>query len=77
MGAVVLPFLGFVAALVLLWNRLVGWSDIAILAGTYVATGLGVTVGYHRLLTHRVVRDASLGRVPARGAGLDVGRRAR
>jgi stearoyl-CoA desaturase (Delta-9 desaturase) len=52
-AAVVLPFAGFVAALVLLWNRAVGPSDLAILGVTYLLTGLGVTVGYHRLLTHR------------------------
>jgi stearoyl-CoA desaturase (delta-9 desaturase) len=51
--AVVVPFLGFIAALALLWNRLIGWTDVAILLATYLATGLGVTVGYHRLLTHR------------------------
>jgi stearoyl-CoA desaturase (delta-9 desaturase) len=52
-GAVIVPFAGFVAGVVLLWNRAVGWSDLAILAGMYVVTGLGVTVGFHRLLTHR------------------------
>jgi stearoyl-CoA desaturase (Delta-9 desaturase) len=51
--AVVVPFLGFIAALVLLWNRAVGPADVAILAGMYFATALGVTVGFHRLLTHR------------------------
>ena len=51
--AVVVPFLGFLAALPLLWNSLVGWSDLAILAGMYLVTGFGVTVGFHRLLTHR------------------------
>jgi stearoyl-CoA desaturase (delta-9 desaturase) len=52
-GAVIVPFAGFLAAVILLWNRLVGWSDLGILAITYVVTGLGVTVGFHRLLTHR------------------------
>jgi stearoyl-CoA desaturase (Delta-9 desaturase) len=51
-GAVV-PFLAFIAAIVLLWNRIVDWSDLALFAVMYVLTGLGVTVGYHRLLTHR------------------------
>ena len=51
-GAIV-PFLAFLAAIGLLWNRYVGWSDLAVLALMYVITGLGVTVGYHRLLTHR------------------------
>jgi stearoyl-CoA desaturase (Delta-9 desaturase) len=51
--AVVMPFAGFIAALVLLWNQAVGWTDLAILAGMYVVTAGGVTIGYHRLLTHR------------------------
>jgi stearoyl-CoA desaturase (delta-9 desaturase) len=29
------------------------WSGLAIVAGLYLATGFGVTLGYHRLLTHR------------------------
>ena len=53
LAAVVLPFLAFVAALVLLWNRAVGWTDLAILAAMYLVTAFGITIGYHRLLTHR------------------------
>jgi stearoyl-CoA desaturase (Delta-9 desaturase) len=51
-GAIV-PFLAFIAAIVLLWNEIVDWSDLAVLAIMYVTCGLGVTVGFHRLLTHR------------------------
>ena len=51
-GAIV-PFVAFIVAIVLLWNEYVGWSDLAVLAIMYVIAGLGVTVGYHRLLTHR------------------------
>jgi stearoyl-CoA desaturase (Delta-9 desaturase) len=51
--AVILPFVGFVAAVILLWNQYVGWTDLAIFAFMYLATGIGVTVGYHRHLTHR------------------------
>ena len=36
-----------------LWADFLGWSDIAVFAVMYVATGLGVTVGFHRLFTHR------------------------
>jgi stearoyl-CoA desaturase (Delta-9 desaturase) len=53
LAAVTLPFAGFVAAVALLWNALVGWSDLAILVGMYLVTSLGVTVGFHRHLTHR------------------------
>jgi stearoyl-CoA desaturase (delta-9 desaturase) len=53
LAAVILPFLAFIAALVLLWNRAVGWTDLAILAAMYLISALGVTIGFHRLLTHR------------------------
>jgi stearoyl-CoA desaturase (delta-9 desaturase) len=51
--AVLLPFVAFLAAVVLLWNQAVGWLDLALLVGFYALTCLGVTVGYHRMLTHR------------------------
>jgi stearoyl-CoA desaturase (Delta-9 desaturase) len=50
---VVLPFAGVLAAVILLWNRAVDVTDLAILAVGYVICGFGITVGYHRLLTHR------------------------
>ena len=53
LAAVVIPFVAFAAALALLWNDLVGPTDLAIFAALYLATGFGVTIGYHRLLTHR------------------------
>src|SRR4051812_508648 len=51
--AVLLPFLAFVAAIVLLWGGAVTVTDLAIFAVMYVLVGFGVTVGFHRLLTHR------------------------
>src|SRR4051812_49524883 len=53
MIGVVLPFLGLIAAIVLLWNRAVDVADLTILVVGYLICGFGVTVGYHRLLTHR------------------------
>ena len=53
LAGVLLPFLGFVLAVVLLWNTLVDWSDLAVMAIMYVISGYGVTLGFHRLLTHR------------------------
>jgi stearoyl-CoA desaturase (Delta-9 desaturase) len=51
---VVLPFAGLVAAVVLLWETpWVGPSDLAIMAVMYLATAYGITLGFHRLLTHR------------------------
>jgi stearoyl-CoA desaturase (delta-9 desaturase) len=53
MVAVALPLVVLAAALPLLWGELVGPSDMVVFGVMYVASGLGVTVGYHRLLTHR------------------------
>jgi stearoyl-CoA desaturase (delta-9 desaturase) len=39
-----------------LWDRLLGWNDLVVFALLYVLTGLGVTVGFHRLLTHRAFK---------------------
>ncbi len=54
--AIVVPFLCFFAAIVLAWDSFVGWTNIAILVGGYVLTGFGITVGFHRLFTHRSFR---------------------
>ena len=51
--AVVVPFVAFVAALVLLWNHAVAGTDLAILAAMYLITASGITIGFHRMLTHR------------------------
>jgi stearoyl-CoA desaturase (delta-9 desaturase) len=49
----VIPFLmlGFVAWQ--LWGGWLHWSDFIVFAILYIPTGLGITVGFHRLFTHR------------------------
>jgi stearoyl-CoA desaturase (delta-9 desaturase) len=53
LAGVLLPFVGFVVAVLLLWNTLVDWADLAVMLIMYVISGYGVTLGFHRLLTHR------------------------
>jgi stearoyl-CoA desaturase (delta-9 desaturase) len=53
LGAVVLPFVATLAAIVLLWNQLVSAQDLAIAVVMYLLTAIGITIGFHRLLTHR------------------------
>jgi stearoyl-CoA desaturase (delta-9 desaturase) len=53
---VVTPLLGTVLAIRLLWQFAVNWSDLALLAVMYSAIIPGVTIGYHRMLTHRCFR---------------------
>ena len=57
-GAVLIPFVAFIAAIVLLWNSIVGPSDLVVLAVMYLLTGFGVTIGFHRMLTHRSFRTS-------------------
>ncbi len=59
LAAVVMPFLAVLAAIPLLWNRLLSPADLAILAAMYLLTALGVTVGFHRMLTHRAFQTSS------------------
>jgi stearoyl-CoA desaturase (Delta-9 desaturase) len=53
LGAAIIPFLAVIAAGILSWNSLLHWTDLAIFSVMYVVVGLGVTIGFHRLLTHR------------------------
>jgi stearoyl-CoA desaturase (delta-9 desaturase) len=47
------PPLLLVLAATQLWGSALHWRDVLIFALLYVPTGLGVTVGFHRLFTHR------------------------
>lgn len=53
LSAVVLPFLATAVAAALFWNRLVSPADLIIALAMYILTAVGITVGFHRLLTHR------------------------
>jgi stearoyl-CoA desaturase (delta-9 desaturase) len=49
----VVPFIGLLLVGWQVWNEYLHWSDIVVFAILYVSTALGVTVGFHRLFTHR------------------------
>src|SRR3984893_5672649 len=53
-----LPFVGLLLAIVLLWDRAIGPLELALMAGFYVVTALGVTLGYHRMFTHRAFESS-------------------
>ncbi len=53
-----LPLVGLIAAIVLLWDRAIGPLELALLAGLYMLTALGVTLGYHRMFTHRAFESS-------------------
>ncbi|HEX2026904.1 MAG TPA: fatty acid desaturase [Nitriliruptorales bacterium] len=47
------PLAGVVAAILLLWGQGLSALDLGLFLTLYLFTGVGVTVGYHRLFTHR------------------------
>jgi stearoyl-CoA desaturase (delta-9 desaturase) len=79
LAGVVVPFVGTLAAIVLLWNRAVDGTDLAIMAVMYLVTAIGITVGFHRLLTHRAFQTypwlertfAVMGSLSVQGSVLD------
>ncbi len=52
----VLPFIALGIVGWQVWNDLLHWSDVAVFLIMYLLTGLGVTVGFHRHLTHRAFK---------------------
>ena len=50
---IVVPFLAVAAAVPVAWGGWLGWSDVLITVVMYWLTGHGVTVGFHRLFTHK------------------------
>jgi stearoyl-CoA desaturase (delta-9 desaturase) len=49
----VLPFIGLGIAGWQMWNQWLHWYDLVAFLAVYIPTGLGITVGFHRLFTHR------------------------
>ncbi|MEM9412376.1 MAG: fatty acid desaturase, partial [Planctomycetota bacterium] len=52
--AVILPLLGVVVAIVLMGQiGMVSWEYVAMLIGGWLVTTLGITIGFHRLCSHK------------------------
>ena len=50
---IALPFLAILAAIPIAWGGWLGWRDVVIAVLMYLISGHGITVGFHRLFTHR------------------------
>ena len=66
---VLVPFGGLAVAVWLAWGHGLNLTDILLAAALYLVTGLGVTIGFHRLLTHRSFTAAPALRVVLAIAG--------
>ncbi len=49
---VTVPLLALLAAIPFAWGWGLGWTDVVLATVFYLVSGLGVTVGFHRYLTH-------------------------
>jgi stearoyl-CoA desaturase (Delta-9 desaturase) len=49
----IVPFALLGLAIWLAWGGTLHWQDLVVLAVVYVLSGVGITVGFHRLFTHR------------------------
>src|SRR5690606_2613032 len=49
---VVIPFAALIAAIPVAWGGFLSWTDVGLALFFYVVSGLGVTMGFHRYLTH-------------------------
>jgi len=52
------PPLLLILAILQTWNNSLHWRDVLIFFLLYIPTGLGITIGFHRMLTHRAFKCA-------------------
>jgi stearoyl-CoA desaturase (delta-9 desaturase) len=50
---IMVPFCGIVLGMAYSWGWGFGWVELGLLLGMYLATGFGVTIGFHRLFAHK------------------------
>jgi stearoyl-CoA desaturase (delta-9 desaturase) len=68
-----------VVAIIFSWGGVLHWQDVVVFTVTYLLIGVGVTVGFHRLFTHRSFKTngpvraflAILGSASAEGAVIE------
>jgi stearoyl-CoA desaturase (Delta-9 desaturase) len=52
----IIPIIGTAAAITFLWVHPFGATELILFLSMWLLTGMGVTVGYHRLFTHRTFK---------------------
>ena len=54
LGTVLLPLAGLTGAIYMAFQYgMVSWLDVFMMIGGWYLTGMGITIGFHRMLTHR------------------------
>jgi stearoyl-CoA desaturase (Delta-9 desaturase) len=67
--AVLLPVLGLAGAIVLLWGVAFNWWYLLLFGGMSMVSAVGITVGYHRLCTHKSFTTSAVLRYLLAAAG--------
>lgn len=73
LAASLVPLFALAAAMVLAWNHIFGWTDVLVTLVMYVISGIGISTGYHRMLTHRSFETYKPIRVALATAGVLAG----
>ncbi|MFF2407937.1 acyl-CoA desaturase [Streptomyces sp. NPDC058092] len=73
LAASLVPLVALVGAMVLAWNHIFGWTDVLVTLIMYVISGIGISTGYHRMLTHRSFETYKPIRVALATAGVIAG----
>ena len=66
---ITVPFLALLAAVPIAWGGWLGWRDVVIALAMYAISGHGITVGFHRLFTHKSFKPNRAVRVALAVAG--------
>jgi len=56
---VAIPPTALIVAIVLLWHRAIGPRELILMIVLYFVTGFGVTLGFHRMFTHRAFESSA------------------
>src|SRR5680860_35025 len=63
------PFVAIAAAVPVAWGGWLGWTDVGIALGMYAISGHGITVGFHRLFTHKSFKPNRIVKIALAVAG--------
>lgn len=67
--AIVTPLVGLIAAIVLLWGVAFDWTILLVMLAMGIVSGLGITIGFHRLCTHKSFKTPAFMRYLFAAAG--------
>ena len=68
-GFSLIPLLAVILAIPFAWGWGLGWTDVIVAVAFYIVSGMGITVGFHRLFTHGSFKANRALKIALAGAG--------